>query len=237
MKYKGSVVYIDPYEHDCIQEWEDFYGSDYFTNMSSGRGLELTNDIHIIGRTGNKLKCYYEGNNDYVMEYFSLFNNLATGSGYTLENICIDTRRIRYCIHDERGGNPTPYKVRYSRCIMSQDMADSTWDHSRACIGGGLGAHGDVVVEDCIFSTVTSEANLDSLAYHNGDNPNAISSIVIKNCICTGNSTIQLAGYGASTKKTRVLVANCSVGSPMELYDWGGNDNFEYYFINNEVRN
>ena len=236
MQYKGSVVYIEPYEHDCIQEWEAYYGSGYFANFSSGRGLELKNDIHIIGRSGHKLKCYYTGDNDVVMENFSLFNNCAQGSGYTLENLNIDTKKIRYCVHDERGSDVVPYKTHYLRCIMSQDMTGSTWDHSRACIGGGLGAHADVTVEDCIFTTVVSSENKDSLAYHNSASSVAESSLVIKNCYCTGTSTIQLAAYGTSTAKTKVLVANCSVGSEIEIYDWGQAGNFEYYFINNEVR-
>ena len=236
MQYAGSIVYIEPYEHDCIEEWEDFYGDDYFSSMSTGRGLELSNDIHIIGRSGHKLKCYYTGNNDYVMESFSLFNNPQTGSGYTLENLNIETKKIRYCVHDERGSDSTPYKVKYSRCIMSQDQTGSTWDHSRACIGGGMGQHGDIVVEDCIFKTVTSSANMDSLAYHNSSGANAQNSLVIKNCYCDGNSTIQLAAYGDSTAKTKVIVANCSVGSAMEIVDWSGNDNFDIYQINNIVR-
>lgn len=238
MRYPNSIVYIEPYEHDCIMEWEAFYGSNYFTNMSSGRGLELGNGIHIIGRSGHKLKCWYTGNNDYVMENFSLFNNSLRGIGYTLENVCIDTKKIRYCIHDERSGDLYPYKVCYSRCIMSQDMTDSTWDHSRACIGGGLGSYGDVIVEDCIFSTVTSAQNMDSLAYHNGNAEECENSIVIKNCYCTGDSTLQLASYGPSTKKTKVIVANCSFGSPIEILDWtSGTPNFEIYQINNEIRN
>lgn len=237
MYYNGSIVYIEPYEHDCISEWEAYFGANYFANMSSGRGIELQNDIHIIGRSGHKLKCYYTGDNDYVMENFSLFNNPAGGSGYTLENVCIDTKKIRYCIHDERGADTVPYKVRYSRCVMSQDMTGSTWDHSRACIGGGLGQHADIVVEDCIFSTVTSSANMDSLAYHNSAGSEAQNSLVIKNCYCTGDSTLQLASYGTSTKKTKAIVANCSFGSPIEILDWtSGTPNFEIYQINNEVR-
>lgn len=238
MRHRGSVVYIEPYEHDCITEWETFYGATYFSEMSTGRGLELGNDIHIIGQSGHKLKCWYTGSNDYVMENFSLFNNKPKDTGYILENVCIDTKKIRYCIHDERGGDLYPYKVCYSRCIMSQDMTGSTWDHSRACIGGGLGSYGDVTVEDCIFTTVTSEANMDSLAYHNGSSDKCDNSIVIKNCYCTGDSTLQLASYGTSTKKTKVLVANCSFGSPIEIFDWtGGTPNLEIYQINNEVRN
>lgn len=237
MHYPNSIVYIEPYEHDCIAEWEAFYGSNYFTDMSSGRGLVLGNGIHIIGRSGHKLKCWYTGSNDYVMENFSLFNNNSNDIGYTLENVCIDTKKIRYCIHDERSSDIVPYKVKYSRCIMSQDMTGSTWDHSRACIGGGLGSYGDVIVEDCIFSTVTSAQNMDSLAYHNGSGDKCDSSIVIKNCYCTGDSTLQLASYGTSTMKTKVIVANCSFGSPIEIYDWtGGTPNFDIYQINNEIR-
>lgn len=241
MQYRGSVVYIEPYEHDCITEWQAFYGNNYFTNMSSGEGLGLTNDIHIIGRSGHKLKCWYTGSNDYVMEHFSLFNNPHGGSGYTLENVCIDTKKIRYCVHDERGSDTVPYKVRFKHCVMSQDQTGSTWDNSRACIGGGVGMSADIVVEDCIFNTVTSSAHLDSLAYHNSDAngaaANAQSSIVIKNCYCAGTSTIQLMHHGASTRKTPVLVADCSMGSPMEIIsNTGGTDNFEICQINNIVR-
>lgn len=238
MKNRGSIVYIEPYEHDCIAEWQSFYGNNYFSSMSSGEGLGLYNDIHIIGRSGHKLKCWYTGSNSYVMEHFSLFNNPHGGSGYTLENVCIDTKKVRYCVHDERGSDAVPYKVHFKHCFMSQDQTGSTWDRSRACIGGGVGKSADVVIEDCIFNTVTSAVHLDSLAYHNSDVSGAQSNIVIKNCYCAGNSTIQLMHNGASAKKTPVLVANCSMGSAMEIItNTGSSENFEIYQVNNVVRN
>lgn len=237
MKYPNSIVYIEPYEHNCIAEWEAFFGSDYFSSMSSGRGLELYNNVHIIGESGCVLKCHYAGDNDYVMANFSVFNNDGNGTGYTIENVIFDCKKIRYIIHDERGSTVIPYKVAYKRCDFSQDQTGSTWDRSRACIGGGLGKHGDVTVEDCIFRTVTSSVNKDSLAYHNSEASNAQSSLVIKNCYCAGDSTLQLASYGSSTLKTKVLVANCSFGSAIEELDWtGGTPNFEIYYINNEIR-
>lgn len=238
MKSKGSIVYIEPYEHDCFQEWEDYFGTGYFQNLSSGRGIELRNDIHIIGRSGCKLILHYTGNNDYVQSEFSLFNNPRGSSGYEIENVCFETSKIRYVIHDERGSDETPYKVRYSRCRMIQDNSESTWDHSRACIGGGLGLHGDVVVEDCIFSTATSERNKDSLAYHNSAGANAQNSLVIKNCYCEGDSTLQIASYGDSILKSKVVIANNSFGSPIEELHWdGGDGNMDIFYINNEIRN
>lgn len=236
MQYNGSIVYILPYVHDCYQEWEDYFGAGYFENLSTGRGIELCNDIHIIGRSGNCLKLYYTGDSDYVQSEFSLFNNKPGGSGYTIENVFFDTKKIRYVIHDERATDSTPYKVHYLRCRMKQDNSESTWDHSRACIGGGLGAHGDVVVEDCIFDTVVSEANKDSIAYHNSAHEQAESSIVIKNCYCEGTSTLQLAAYGKSAALTKVIVANCSFGSAIEEYVWTGVANFDIKYINNEIR-
>ena len=237
LKYMDSTVYIEPYTHDCVQEWESFFGSGYWENLSAGRGIELKNNIHIIGRSGCMLKCHYTGGNNFVQSNFSLFNNCNGGSGYTIENVIFDTKKIRYVIHDERGADTTPYKVRYSRCQMSQDNSESTWDRSRACIGGGLGAHGDVVIEDCVFDTVVSAANKDSLAYHNSESGEAQSTLVIKNCYCKGTSTLQLASYGESDKKTMVMVANCSFGSSVEELDWtSGSPNFEYYYINNTVR-
>lgn len=236
MQYRGSLVYIEPYEHNLIYEFEDFYGATYFSSMSSGRGFELGNDIHIIGQSGHILKCYYTGNNDYVMENFSLFNNKQGSPGYTIENVRIDTKKIRYPIHDERGTDAVPYKVRYLHCYITQDQTGSTWDSSCACIGGGLGQHGDIVVEDCIFDTVTTSENKDSIAYHNSSSANAQSTLIIKNCYCKGDSTLQLAAFGDSTKKTQVIVANCSFGSPVEIYDWSEKDNLEIYQINNVVR-
>ena len=237
MKTRESIVYIEPYTHDCIAEWESFFGNGYWENLSRGRGIELCNDIHIIGRSGCLLTCHYRGNNDYVQSDFSLFNNPAGGSGYTIENVAFEVSKIRYVIHDERGGDATPYKVRYSRCRMSQDNSQSTWDHSRACIGGGLGLHGDVLVEDCIFGTVTSQANMDSLAYHNSGAAGAQNSLVIRGCFCEGDSTLQIASYGASTLQSKVLISNNSFGSPIEELHWDGNPgNFDIFYVNNETR-
>lgn len=242
MQYKNSTVYIDPYEHDLIAEYKAHYGADYFDTefTDSNRGLELGNGIRIIGRSGNKLKCHYTGNNDAVMAHWSPFNNNQNDIGYTIENVNFDTKKVRYVIHDERGSSEVPYSVRYSRCSFAQDQTGSTWDRSRACIGGGLGAYADVVVEDCIFSTVTSSENMDSIAYHNSASAKAENSLVIKNCYCEGNSTLQLASYGESTKKTKVIVANCSFGSQIEELHWdtqnAPNYNFDIKYINNQIR-
>lgn len=236
MQYTGSIVYIDPYEHDCFKEWKDYFGEDYFETLSSGRGIELQNDIHIIGRSGCKLKLHYTGNNDYVQSYFSLFNNPQGGTGYTIENVNFETSKIRYCIHDERGSDSKPYKVKYSRCKFSQDNSESSWDNSRACIGGGMGLYGDIIVEDCVFDTVTSEQNKDSVAYHNSIAAGAKNSLVIKGCYCKGDSTLQIASYGNSTLKSDILISNNSFGSAIEEYHWGPQDNFDIMYINNEIR-
>ena len=237
LKYKNSVVYIEPYEHDCYQEWEEYFGSGYFETLSSGHGIDLYNNIIIKGASGSKLKLHYTGNNDYVQSDFSLFNNPQGGSGYVLENLDVETSKIRYCVHDERSDDGIPYTVKYSRCKFLQDNSQSTWDHSRACIGGGLGLHGDVTVEDCIFDTVTSEENKDSLAYHNSYAAGAKNSLVIKGCYCKGDSTLQIASYGESTLKSDILISNNSFGSPIEELHWGSQDNFDIMYINNEIRN
>ena len=240
MNFKNSTVIIEPYTHDCITEWENYFGASYFDNIGAGdKGLILENGIKIIGRSGARLKCYYTGNNNYVHSEFSLFNNgyVNDGSGYSIENIIFDTKNIRYVIHDERGSSPIPYKTRYSRCKFVHDNSGSTWQNSRACLGGGFGEHGDVTIEDCIFISIIDSINKDSVAFHNSASSNAQNSLVIKNCYCGGQSTIQLASYGDSTKMSKIMVANCSVGSAIEQYNWDNANNFEYYMINNTVRN
>ena len=205
-QYMDSVLYVDRGVYDLIEE----YGSNYFTNYTSsdGVGIVLKNRIHIIFEQGAKVICNYNGDNENVHTYFSPFN--AGEYGFTLENAYVESTNTRYSMHDERSGNPVPYKNIYKRCTFIHDSSNTSWGAHQA-LGGGLGCWGDILIEDCYLSAVECD---DVLTYHNAgyQNPNLLeyaSNIVIRGCYIEGGIRINSTGY--SELITNAYVTNNSL--------------------------
>ena len=154
-QFMDSTVYVGAGTWNILDE----LGSDYVQSVSSSkRGIVLKNRIHLIFSSEALVTCIYEGINgvikDDTVSWLSAFN--AGEYGFTLENCRIQSRNVRYSVHDEMGlTNNTPYINRYINCQMTHnnqkyDQNQGTHGYAQ-CIGGGLGTDGYIEITGCVF--------------------------------------------------------------------------------------
>ena len=244
----GAKIYVAPGTYDLIDELKDFYGDSYFDNISASsserQGIQLKNRVHIIFSSRSKVTAKYEGSNQYVKQKFSAFN--ANELGFTLENMRLETANTRYCIHDERSVATDQYINVYKNCKMKQDNSANTDWLSKACIGGGLGTNGEVLVENCVFESVGAEQTTKAkylVSYHNSPdsgNVGARSNVVITGNYIKDGCSIKCSWYGNSEDITTFVVSNNSVGTAIKIHAEGDNpeltQNIEVFEWNNVIR-
>lgn len=226
-KYMDSTVYVDAETFDLVQE----FGSEWLENYSeeANCGLFLKNRVHIIFASGAKVVFNYTGSNEYIQRRFSPFN--AGQYGFTLENAYVESTNCRYSVHDERGTAEDAYHNIYKRCTFIHDSTGTTWG-SHQCIGGGLGKNGDVLIEDCYMQTAGTAT---TISYHNSAATDAESKVTLKDSYLSSTSLI--SNYGTSTKKTKMIVTNCSLKSePIISTESQYADNVEIVKWNNVIR-
>ena len=247
VQFKGSTVCVDAEEFDLLQE----FGNSYFENLTTDsqlNGIALYNDITVHFASGSKVKCNYEGNNLAVNTTFSIFNsggrstNRSLHGGFTLINANLEAKNIRYCVHDEHGGDLEPYYSKYYNCEMYMDnRQNANWQNTQ-CIGGGLALHGEIVIENSFFRGEEINNNLTLVSYHNSGidaaNPSK-SNIAITGCYFEGSkATALFTSYGTYQTITKCLISNCSMGkAPSCTTDSKFAENMMMYDWNNHIRN
>lgn len=230
--YKKLIIEAGTY--DVISEYENYYGTDYFnnyvnysTNDKFDRGLWLE-DIEIIFSPGAKVVCNYTGTNTNVKDYFSPF---SCGNNVIIDGLVLDSSNCRYGIHPDynTGSNRSFMK------IINCDLKHKKSSTNSQCIGAGFGVHVDWLIENTIFR---NEYNTPVLKVHNNESSVSHSKLVIKNCYVENKGYFQFNHYGASTKKSNILVSGCSfVNEPVVDYVSGSNkENIELIVFNNEIR-
>lgn len=214
------TVYVGAGVYDLIEEFLAYYGADFFTTHASGslKGVILKNRVKIVFSSGSLVRCHYNGDNDSVMIRFSPFN--AGPHGFTLTNMKLECSRVRYAVHDEMHVEEDPYRNVYENCDMLIDNSNNTAWAGKACIGGGLGIHGDVVVRDSVFNSVESVDRY-LVTYHNSEDANhkgAKSNVVVTGCYIGGKNGINASWFGPSTEITKFVLTNNNVGVPTRVH-------------------
>lgn len=234
-KYMDSVVYVGDGEWNIIDE----LGSDYVNSVSfTQRGIVLKNRIKIVFASKSKVICNYSGDNTTTMNWLSPFN--AGENGFTLENLNIYSRNVRYSVHDERNSSDDFYINRYINCHFFNYNENGGF---RQCIGGGLGKNGYIVIENCIFENPKASNN-SLVSYHNTANVgggSAKSNIEVFNCYVKGTGTLRFSWYGTSTDTTIVKATGNNLGSAIQFVaetsdGTSPNENVELYEWNNIIR-
>ena len=229
VKQNGTYVYVDAETFDLVEE----FGQEYLDNYNGREfGLQLSNDIHLIFDSGAKVVFNYQGTNEKVHEFFAPFNATLNGGGFELVNAWVESTNCRYSVHDEHAGDSVPYRQIYRHCTFIHDSSGTSWGSHQA-IGGGLGTHGDIVVEDSYGKAVGSE---EVFSWHNvvGEQP-CKSNIVVRGCYLEGSLGFGL--QGTYTDITRIFVSNCSLTRKPEVGGAiGGVQNMQLLEWNNEIR-
>ena len=175
-----------------------------------GNGMSIGNDVRIIGMAGSIIKCHSSVDS----QYFSVF--YAGAGDFEMIGVNIDASRIRYCVHDDppSAAAGTPARHVYRECNMYIDNTQNTLWSNHQCIGGGMGMHTQIVIENCVFDAASPDAQLGLVSYHNNGESGAEGLIFIKDCWFKKSAgTARFGWYGTSTKVTPCYVANCMLGT------------------------
>ena len=197
-------IYVDKGTYDLIQEYTDFYGSNFWENYDNASGA---NDSFIYGLvlkggrkltfdSGAKVTANYTGTNDKVENYFSAF---APKADFVIDNLYLEYSNIRYAVHDDFAGQNKGTN-HFKNCIF-----DGTPNYS-AVIGGGCGYNNTYIVENCLFK-VGGDVNKNCVSYHNNKiGANAKSHIIVTGC--NGNGSCAFYWYGITEEVTECMVSN-----------------------------
>lgn len=236
VKYRSSKVYVDAGTYDLTTE----FAAEITADRTSQYGIFLDNDVHIIFSSGAKVTAIYTGSSTNVETYFAPF--FSINGDFTLENLDIESKNTRYCVHDEAGGSSGSYNHRYINCKMKHDNSTSgiSGGGYLQCIGGGLGKNGYIEIVGCTFWTKRGESSTaPAVSYHNNSAASSKSNINIRDCYFEDKSTVRVTYYGTSTLVSSAIVCNCSLGAaPYIQHEAGstGPENMKLVTYLNEIR-
>ena len=174
-----------------------------------GNGMSIGNNVRVIGTPDAIIQAdSAEGN-----QYFSPF---YAGTGdFELIGVNITCSNVRYCVHDDppSASASTPARHVYRDCSFYIDNTENSLWPNHQCIGGGMGMHTTIEVENCYFEAADPDYNLGLLSYHNNGNADAQGLIFVKDSEFAGaNGTVRFGWYGASTLITKCYVVGCKMG-------------------------
>lgn len=244
--FQNAKVIIHKGTYDLLTEY-----ADKLTDVFGGSvaGVELKNGVHVIAMDGVKITANVPDDGTYtddqlskLGEFFNPFYSKSNNS-FTLENINIEATNTRYCVHDEHSGAGT-YVHKYINCKMKFNNTISRAGIAKyvACIGGGLGEHGTIVIDGGRYEAHTvngashigggdPENHQNCISYHNGSSATCDSSIRITGVYLADRGYIKFGYYGLSTIKSLCEVSNCSLGLPLVIgkeTNNGASDNVNY---------
>lgn len=224
----GATVYVDSGVYNLVEEFGTDFLDSYKTPLMIG--IFLRNNVHVIFSSSAIVQFNYTGTNDYVHTYFSPFN--SGKMGFILENANVESTNCRYAIHDERNASDDDYQNVYKNCTFNHDSSNTSWGAHQA-LGGGLGKHGTIVIENCIAKSTGAD---EVISYHNANTTdNTKSFIVVKDCYLDGY--FRISNFGSGTTKTYALCSNCSMTKkPQYRYDGSKADNIVLLEWNNYIR-
>ena len=198
---KKFLVYSGTY--DVEDEYEDVYGSSFWTNYSGYvgsfdyflRGLNLYPSQEIEFRAGATVVFNYSGSNTSVADQFSIFNTTVDN---VIEGGFIDFGNgiTRYAIHDDAGG--LGGKNVYRNMIFKGTSGNGP------VFGGGCGVSNVYIIDNCVFKDNNGSADI---MYHNALAANAYNHVIVKNCV--GEKGVTFLYCGDSTVVNDWIVNNC----------------------------
>lgn len=236
IKTKNSKVYVDDGIYDLCEEFK----TEIENANTSQYGIRLANNVHVIFSSGAKVKAIYDNVNSNVETYFAPFY-CDEDSDFILENLDIESKNTRYCVHDECGNTLGSFTHKYINCKMSMDNTNPDIALYTQCIGGGLGQHIYIDIVGCYFKSKKGETQKTSMvSYHNNYQSNSKSNINVRNCYFDGFGTFRVTHYGSSADVSEAIINNCSLGNDPYIEHEGGttgNENMKLISYMNEVRN
>ena len=157
------------------------------------RGVPIGNGCRYFFETGAVLVCEYTGENTAdVASMFSALDSQNAAGDYEIYNLDLTAKNILYAIHDEANGYNAFYSHKYKNCYvtLNNTALGSASDYKSRCIGGGLGKHGEIIIEDCVFNCTNPGKETvaeQPVAYH-GANGSTFSDVkfIVTGCYFNG---------------------------------------------------
>ena len=102
----------------------------------------------------------------------------------TIDGLEIVGRNVRYCIHDELGGDIFyPCTHTYKNCKMSMLSEPNEIFDSPRCIGGGLHGGNTINIEGCVFNDKMTTSSVDYHSNWNGGIQPYDCVVNVKDCV------------------------------------------------------
>lgn len=183
-------------------------GTYSITNFS-GNGMSIGNGVRVLGHPDAVISAINSG----TSQYFSPF--YAGEGDYELNGVKLVCKNVRYCVHDDPPSavSGTPARHKFINCDMYIDNTGNTGWTNHQCIGGGLGRHTIINIENCHFEAADPQSNLGLVSYHNNGASDAEGMIFIKDSMFVGDEgTARFGWYGQSQKITKCFVVGCAMG-------------------------
>ena len=198
-------VYVMAGNYDVVADFKNRFGNDYFENQSfTDKGMIIGHGCKYMFEAGSTINCILPSTASTTAQ--NLFSPFMAGQGdYEIYGLHVYSENCRYCVHDEKD-SLDDYTHIYKNCDFHHNDTGAGYPQ---CIGGGLGAHGLIEIEGCVFKS-EGVANTEGIvSWHNGSEPNIQSRIYIRDCYFV-NGCVRLSWYGTSTLETQMYLTNCS---------------------------
>lgn len=178
------------------------------------RGVPIGAGCRYYFETGAKLYCEYTGENAAdVKGFFSPLDSQNVGGDYEIYNLDLVAKNTCYALHDEANGAEDFCRHTYKNCYIELDntaLGDSGNTISKA-LGGGLGKHTEIIIEDCVFIATNPLGGGNDASYHGAnDSEYTDAKIVVTNCWFNGNFRVSNLAENTKAPYPRMIYAGNS---------------------------
>lgn len=207
------------YVVDMKQEYEDYYGTTFFTNYVdySGsdfnkRGYNLKIGDNLIADPKSKIVWDYDASNVNVNTWFSPLNLTINNKVDGLNIDVVTDYSCRYLVHDDFAWDNNG-KNHVSNCHFKGRS------YFFQIVGAGMSTNSEYLYENCKFedsgNPVDQSNTKEQLAYtiHNNSKAGAKNNVKLKDCWTSPNLSIRATHYGQSTEISEFTVTNCKTKS------------------------
>ena len=222
-------LFVKPGTYDLVSE----LGEAGMLATPSSKGLQIGNGVNVYFDSGAYLVCNYTGDNTTLQTWFAPL--MAMGSDYSLYNVNISCKNVRYCVHDECDG-VGKYRHEYHNCHMYLDNSGTSWGPHQ-CIGGGFGEYGTVIVDGGVYESkdIDTYDNL-VISYHNPQTGSNFCNTLIAKDVYIVVGTIAALQLGSSEKESIFNICGCSLTVEPTGGQPTGTGRFKMRKWNNEIR-
>lgn len=241
-------IHVKAGDYYIASEMKAIFGDDYFDNATPSTqyigGLPFGNNMHIIGTPETYIQ--FNGNvteNATVWDQFSLFYSNpfsdTTPEINIIENLWMQSHKMRYCVHLEKeGSNKLHHEFIVRNCKMVIDNRENPQPRGSIAVGMGGAFDSTYIIENNVISQLFSDVARDTTAiyFHNTTSGSPYNRCEIKGNYIFFNGTIRIDESKAGSNRCIVIVNNNNIGANIIHNTTDTPQNIDYLEWNNVVR-